>query len=88
MPFAGNAFFLLGLNPYYVGGSGATVGLFNVEGHPISFRKGFESLGFYGRKMNKDIPLTSFLFDKTKPFLVTEPFNNTVSHFCCLLKKM
>jgi hypothetical protein len=71
----------------HVGGSGTTVGLLHFEGHPISFRKGFEPLSLNGRKMNEYVALAFFLFDETKPFLVTEPFYHTVCHFCSLLKK-
>jgi hypothetical protein len=71
----------------HVGGGRSTVGLLHVEGHPVSFGKGFEPLGLDRRKMDEDISLTFFLFDETNPFFVTEPFYNTVCHFCSLLEK-
>jgi hypothetical protein len=74
----------LELNYNDIRGREAFLPLLNVEGNPVAFAQGFESLGIDRRMMNEHIR-TVFLLDESEPFLVVKPFYSSIGHDDILL---
>jgi hypothetical protein len=74
------------LNDGYVSSGRAFLTLFYIESNPVTLFEGFKSGGIDPRVMDEHIR-SVFLFDKTKSFLITEPFHNPSSHRDNLLSK-